>query len=73
MKYIKIKVHPDSKENKIIRKKEDTFEIWTKQAPENNRANLAVLSMLSKELNIDINKFLIIKGQHSPSKIIQIR
>jgi len=73
MKYIKVKVHTDSKENKIIYKKEDTYEIWTKEKAENNKANLSVLLMLSKEMNIDINKFLIIKGHHSPSKIIQVR
>lgn len=73
MRYIKVKVHPDSKENKIVQKKEDTFELWTKSPAENNSANISVVRMIADKLSISPEKISIVKGYHSPSKILIIR
>lgn len=73
MRYIKVKVHPDYSENKIVQKKEDSFEIWTKAPAENNKANLAVINILAEKLNIKPEKIYIVKGHHISSKILAIR
>ncbi|UZE92943.1 MAG: DUF167 domain-containing protein [Candidatus Nealsonbacteria bacterium] len=44
---IKVKVFPASKEEKIIKKKEDSFEIRVKEKPIRGEANRAVIDVLS--------------------------
>jgi len=48
MKYIKVKVHTESKENKILQKSADSFEIWTREKAENNKANRSIIDILSR-------------------------
>ncbi|PIS47221.1 MAG: hypothetical protein COT17_04605 [Elusimicrobia bacterium CG08_land_8_20_14_0_20_51_18] len=73
MTYIKLKVHASSKENKILKKKDDAFEIWTKEPAENGRANSAALGLLAKALGVEVKKIALVKGAHSPSKIVLLR
>lgn len=68
--YIKIKVIPDAKEEKIEQLKEDEFRIWVKVPAEKNLANERILEIIRK---MHPNKSMrIISGHHSPSKIISI-
>lgn len=71
--YVKVKVHADEKKDKLTRKNEDTFEIWTKAPAERGLANDAVRRTLAAELNIDYKKLHLIKGATSPSKIFEIK
>ena len=73
MTYIKLKVHPGARENRIIKKKEDAFEIWTKEPAENGRANASALALLAKALGVEVKKISLVKGAHSPSKIALLR
>ncbi|MEW6042025.1 MAG: DUF167 domain-containing protein [Elusimicrobiota bacterium] len=70
--FIKLKVHPDSKTEKIIRKSQDKYEIWVKSPAERGLANFSAMNMLAKELGIEVKRLAIIKGSHSPSKIVKI-
>ncbi|HAH31228.1 MAG TPA: hypothetical protein DCL44_02820 [Elusimicrobia bacterium] len=70
--FIKLKVHPASKTEKIIKKAADTYEIWVKAPPERGLANIAALRALAFALGIDAKKILLIKGAHSPAKIVKI-
>jgi uncharacterized protein YggU (UPF0235/DUF167 family) len=72
MKYIKVKVHAQSRENKILQKSADSFEVWTKEKAENNKANRSVIEILSHYLNVNSSKLIIRKGHKNPSKIIEI-
>lgn len=72
MTYIKIRVHADSKENRLIAKNTDHYEIWVKAPPERGLANAAVLSLLAQHLGVPIGVLRIIKGAHSPAKIVSI-
>ena len=68
--YIKTKVRTGSKEDKIIARSLDHFDIWVKDKPERNKANLKVIHILSQYLGVDAKYLRIIKGRTSQSKII---
>lgn len=68
--YIKIKVTPDSKQEKVEKVSDDSWHICVKVPAENNAANTRVLELVRQEFP---NRFLrIVSGHHSPSKIISI-
>ena len=45
---IKLKVHPDSKQNSIVKKAEDAYEVWVRSAAERGLADTAALQALAK-------------------------
>ena len=70
--FIKLRVHPDSKRDKVVKRSEDTYEIWTKAKAERGMANAAALRALALALGVDAKKILLIKGAHSPSEIVKL-
>ena len=71
--YIKLKVHPDSRQEVITKKAEDAYEIWVKSPAERGLANAAALRALAVALAVDVRHLRLIKGATSPSKIVQVR
>jgi len=70
--FYKLKVHPDSKREKIIRKGQDAFEIWIKAPAERGLANTAAIRLLAGEIQVEAKKILLVKGATSPAKIVRI-
>jgi uncharacterized protein (TIGR00251 family) len=68
--YLKLKVIPDSKIEKIEKKSEDEYRIWIKEPAENNRANSRILEII-REMYPN-QQVRIISGHHSPGKIVSI-
>jgi len=68
---IKVKVFPDSKKEKIIKKSEDSFEIWVKEKPIKGQANKAVANLLSGYFN-KTKRIKLIKGFKKKNKIFSI-
>lgn len=68
--YIKIKVTPDAREEKVEKIADDSLKIWVKVPAENNAANSRVLELV-RELYPN-QSVKIISGHHSPSKIVSI-
>jgi uncharacterized protein (TIGR00251 family) len=68
--YLKIKVIPDSKSQRIEKMDEDSWKIWVKVPAENNAANTRILELIRDAYpNQSVR---IVSGHHSPSKIISI-
>ena len=65
---IKIKVKANAKKN-LIEDKGDYFLVSVKEKAENNKANLAVIKLISKHFK---KQAKIIKGLRSKEKIIEI-
>lgn len=68
--YLKLKVVPDSREEKIEQLKEDEYRIWVKAPAENNHANTRVLEIIR-----DIHpgkRVRLVSGHTSPSKIVSV-
>ena len=70
---LKVKVHADEKQNKLVQKSPDTFEIWVKAPAKEGRANEAVRAVLAQHLKLSENKLSLIKGATSPAKIFLVR
>jgi len=68
--YIKVKINPNSKKEKITKVSDDHYEISIREKAENNRANNKLLEIMKNEFPNAIIK--IISGHHSPSKILSI-
>ncbi len=69
---LNVKVIPKSSRNEITEATTDHIKIKVTAAPENNKANAAVIKILSKTLKIPKGNIQIIKGEKSTNKIIQI-
>lgn len=68
--YLKLKVIPDSKMEKVEKLSDDSWRIWVRVPAENNAANSRVLELVRSEFpNTSIR---IVSGHHSPSKIVSI-
>lgn len=68
--YIKIKVIPSSKKEKVEQLKDDEYRMWIQEPAENNLANSRVITICRGLFpNTAIR---IISGHHSPSKILSI-
>ncbi|MFH1619608.1 MAG: DUF167 family protein [bacterium] len=70
--FIKLKVHPNSKKDEIVRKTVDSFEIWVRAPAERGLANIAALLLLGKSLTVGPKKLRIVKGSRTPAKIIKV-
>lgn len=69
---IKVKVFPVSKEEKIIKREENSFEVKVKERPIRGEANRAVVNVLSNFFNIPKNKVKLVKGFKQRNKIFEI-
>lgn len=69
---IKLKVHPDTKENWIVKKGPDAFEIWVKAPAERGLANAAAIGLLAAEIKTNPKRILLVKGARSPAKTVKI-
>ena len=70
--FLKVKLHPKSKKQKIEKLSDDKFEIWVKSKAEENKANYEMLELLSEFLEIEKKNLRLISGHHRPGKMIEI-
>jgi uncharacterized protein (TIGR00251 family) len=68
--YLKLKVIPDSKQEKVEQLKDDEYRIWVKAPAENNHANTRVLEIV-REMHPN-KKVRLVSGHISPSKIVSV-
>ncbi|MBI4801314.1 MAG: DUF167 domain-containing protein [Elusimicrobia bacterium] len=70
--FYKLKVHPDAKENRIVKKTPDSFEIWVKAPAQRGLANAAAIALLAAEIKAEPKRILLVKGAQSPAKIVKV-
>lgn len=68
--YLKLKVIPDAKEEKVEKLSDDSWRIWVRVPAENNSANSRVLELVRQDF--PGTSVRIVSGHHSPSKIVSI-
>ena len=69
---IKVKVFPNSKEEEIIKKSEDSFEVKVKEKPVKGLANRAVINVLSLYFKVPVSRIRLVKGFRERNKIFMI-
>jgi uncharacterized protein YggU (UPF0235/DUF167 family) len=68
--YLKIRLVPDSRIEKVEKVSVDEWKMWVKQPAERNLANERVLEIVREEFpNQSVR---IVNGHHSPSKIVSV-
>ena len=70
--FIKVKVFPKSKKEKIIQKSKYSFEIFVKERPQNNQANFKVFEVLAQHFQISLNCIKIVSGAKKQNKRFEI-
>ncbi len=69
---IKIKVIPNSKKSSVV-EENGLIKVYVNKPPVNNKANDAVIRLLSEFLNVKKSEIIIVKGRTSRNKIIDIK
>ncbi len=68
--YIKIKVKAGAREEKVVKKSDDHYDISVREKAEANAANRRILEIISDIYKT--KKVRIISGHHEPGKIISV-
>ena len=71
LKTFNIRVNAHSKQNKVVQE-DDVLRVYTTVAPENGRANSAVIELLAKHFKLPKSRIKIVKGLTSRDKIVTI-
>ena len=70
-KIFNVRVTPHAKQNKVV-ENGDVLRVYTTVAPENGRANDAVIKLLSEYLGIPKSKIKILRGLTGRDKIVTV-
>jgi uncharacterized protein (TIGR00251 family) len=72
VKKIAIKIIPGAKVEQIQEGLDGSLKVWIKEKPIEGKANLALISLLSKYFNTPKSSIKILQGQKSRNKLIEI-
>ncbi|MBU3896094.1 DUF167 domain-containing protein [Patescibacteria group bacterium] len=67
-----VDVKPKAREEKIEKIDDTHFKVWVREPPENGKANMAVIKVLTEYFNISWTDILLISGASSRRKVFQI-
>jgi len=67
-----VKIHPNSKTEKIIKKDDGSFDVRVKSQPVDGKANKALINILSEYFDIPKSLITIKAGHSVKNKIIEI-
>ena len=70
-KIFNVRVTPHARQNKVV-ENGDVLRVYTTVAPENGRANDAVIELLSDYFDVPKSRIKILKGQTSRDKIVTV-
>lgn len=70
-KTFNVRVTPHAKQNKVV-VDGDVLRVYTTTAPENGRANGAVVELLAKHFGVAKSKIVISKGATSRDKLVVV-
>ncbi len=70
--YIRVRVTPKARRESLIEEKDGYFKVSVKEPSEDNRANKRVVELLAEYFKLPSSRLRILKGQHMPSKILEI-
>jgi len=69
---IKVKVFPETKEEEIVKKSEDSYVVKVKERAERGRANGRVREILAEYFGVIDGKIRLIRGGKRANKIFEI-
>ncbi|MBU1177562.1 MAG: DUF167 domain-containing protein [Patescibacteria group bacterium] len=69
---IKVKAYPQAGKQEIIKKENDSFEIWVKEKPIQGQANRAIITILTDYFKIPRENIKLVRGFKQRNKIFEI-
>jgi uncharacterized protein YggU (UPF0235/DUF167 family) len=72
-RFLKVRVFPGAKEEKIIKKSDDEFLIFVREKAKEGRANERVRKVLSEFLNLPEKDLILVRGGKQRKKIFQVK
>jgi len=66
---IKIKLHPNSSQEKIVNISEEEYEVWIREKPIDGKANEELIKILKKHFKKEVK---IVHGLKSREKIVEV-
>lgn len=73
MKKIYVKVKPNSPKQKIVEFGDFRYLVYLKSAPENDKANIELINLMSKHLGVPAKTIYITFGRTSNDKILEVK
>ncbi len=70
---IKVKVTPGAKKREIVKKSDDSFQVWVKEKPRGGAANQETIDILKDYFKNQKHDFRLAKGRKSRNKIFEIK
>ena len=70
-KIFSIRVTPHAKQNKVV-ENDGVLRVYTTVAPENGRANSAVIELLSEYFDVPKSRITILKGLTGRDKVVTV-
>jgi len=70
-KTFNVRVTPHAKQNKVV-ENDGVLRVYTTVAPENGRANSAVVELLADYFDVAKSRIKIIRGQTSRDKVVTV-
>ena len=70
---IKVKASPSAKEDKVIKKGEDSFEVLTEAKAQKNEANKKIIELLAEYFKLPQYKVKLVKGFKKSNKVFDIK
>ena len=70
-KIFNVRVTPHAKQNKVV-ESNGVLRVYTTVAPENGRANNAVIELLAKHFDVAKSQIKIVRGVATRDKVIEI-
>lgn len=69
---LRVRVQPKASSNQVLNYVDGTLRLRVTAAPENGKANAAVIELLAKKLGIGKTKISIFRGQASRIKVLRV-
>ena len=66
-----LKVKPNAKIGKIVKRDDTHFEVWVKEPPKQGRANAAVIKAMAEYMGVLPTQVRIVAGHTARNKIIE--
>ena len=70
---IKVRAFPEARENKVVEKSKDSFDVFVKAKPVKGLANLAIEQTLADYFKISESKLRLVRGFKQGNKIFEIK
>ncbi len=70
--YIRVRVIPGARKERVIKEDENTFFISVKEPAEQNFANKRIREILAEELGLPLSSIKLLTGHHSSSKMYSV-